>query len=490
MDSSLDRAQAFTTGANPGGYTLSSVDIRYEDTQGDDLAVSVCTVNNNTHPTTSCTPLMVPSTFPATTTARILEFTAPANTTLAANTTYTLLITSPGGENVELHVPDSNSEDTGGAAGWSIADAYHFKNAQNVWGTTSSRLAQIITIKGTADDLLVEVNFGTNSSHTVQVREHRDVRHRFSVFLSTSRYGPPDGNPQQQPLTIPLVVTHQGGATAADYTPGIPTSVTFAVGESEAAFFIRAIPDQTIETGESLRIDFGELPDGVRKGTWGPYETVEFVDGLVPSRATVTGTTLVLTYTKVLSSASAPFRSDFTVTVDNTRVEVDQVSVSGSVVTLTLTTAVESGQTVTLDYTQGANRIRDVEGNAAMSFTDWLVTNITGGGDTDPPGDGGGGIEPPVDGGGGGTPPPGGGGGGGGGGPRTSAPEVPRNLTAVGGDGQVVLTWEPPASDGGTAITDYEYRINQTGEWISIGSTDTTHTVTGLVIHNVISNCV
>ena len=74
-----------------------------------------------------------------------------------------------------------------------------------------------------------------------------------------------------------------------------------------------------------------------------------------------------------------------------------------------------------------------------------------------------------------------GGGGGGGGGPRTSAPEVPRNLTVVGGDGQVVLTWEAPASDGGTAITDYEVRINQTGEWISIGSTDTTHTVTGLV---------
>ena len=79
------------------------------------------------------------------------------------------------------------------------------------------------------------------------------------------------------------------------------------------------------------------------------------------------------------------------------------------------------------------------------------------------------------------TPPPnGGGGGGGGGGPRTSAPEVPRNLTAVGGDGQVVLTWEAPASDGGTAITDYKYRIDGKGRWISIGSTGTTYTVTGL----------
>ena len=65
--------------------------------------------------------------------------------------------------------------------------------------------------------------------------------------------------------------------------------------------------------------------------------------------------------------------------------------------------------------------------------------------------------------------------------PRTSAPGAPSNLTAVGGDGQVLLTWGAPASDGGTAVTDYEYRINRSDPWISIGSTGTTHTVTGLV---------
>ena len=75
----------------------------------------------------------------------------------------------------------------------------------------------------------------------------------------------------------------------------------------------------------------------------------------------------------------------------------------------------------------------------------------------------------------------GGGFGGGGGGPRTSAPGAPRNLTAVVGNGEVVLTWEAPASDGGAAITDYEYRIDRRNPWISIGSTNITHTVTGLV---------
>ena len=71
--------------------------------------------------------------------------------------------------------------------------------------------------------------------------------------------------------------------------------------------------------------------------------------------------------------------------------------------------------------------------------------------------------------------------GGGDGGPRETGPDAPTNLLVEGGDGQVTLTWEAPENDGGSAITDYEYRIDGKGDWISIGSTDTTHTVSGLV---------
>ena len=44
-----------------------------------------------------------------------------------------------------------------------------------------------------------------------------------------------------------------------------------------------------------------------------------------------------------------------------------------------------------------------------------------------------------------------------------------------------MLTWDAPASDGGSTITDYEYRIDRRNPWTSIGSTLTTHTLTGLV---------
>ena len=115
------------------------------------------------------------------------------------------------------------------------------------------------------------------------------------------------------------------------------------------------------------------------------------------------------------------------------------------------------------------------------AFQAWLATINFQGSVCVSGGDGGGGSGGGGTGGGGGGGGGGGfGGGGGGGGPTMSAPGAPSNLTAVVGDGQVVLSWDAPAGDGDAEITDYEYRINRSGPWIPIGSTDTTHTVTGL----------
>ena len=59
-------------------------------------------------------------------------------------------------------------------------------------------------------------------------------------------------------------------------------------------------------------------------------------------------------------------------------------------------------------------------------------------------------------------------------------PGTPTNLTVEAADGAVTLTWESPENDGDSPITDYEVRIDGKGRWIPIGSTLTTHTVTGL----------
>ena len=136
-----DRSQPFTTGAMVA--TLSSVEIISEDSQGHDLAVSLCTVNASNHPTSSCTALTPPSSFAAGT----LLFTDASNMRLAANTTYSLLVTSPGGEQVTLDATTSDNEDAGGATGWSIANTFDVKNASDVWVADNTSLR--ITIKGT-----------------------------------------------------------------------------------------------------------------------------------------------------------------------------------------------------------------------------------------------------------------------------------------------------------------------------------------------------
>lgn len=59
-----------------------------------------------------------------------------------------------------------------------------------------------------------------------------------------------------------------------------------------------------------------------------------------------------------------------------------------------------------------------------------------------------------------------------------AVPSMPLNFTAVGGNNQVVLSWQAPDSNGGLAITGYEIQTDG-GSWTPVGNV-LTYTVTGL----------
>ena len=107
------------------------------------------------------------------------------------------------------------------------------------------------------------------------------------------------------------------------------------------------------------------------------------VDDAAPtmSSTTVDGAVLKLTFGKALDGDSVPPASSFAVTVVGSTRAVDAVSVAGSAVTLTLSSAVTSGQTVTVGYTvptgAGAKPVQDVAGNRAASFANTEVKNLT-----------------------------------------------------------------------------------------------------------------
>ena len=119
------------------------------------------------------------------------------------------------------------------------------------------------------DDPEVVVSFGSSS---YEVLEGRTVR--VSVRLSA--------DPERE-VSIPLVRTHRGGASEADYS-GVPASITFGSGVTTRTFEFEAADDSEEDFGESVVLGFGRLPPGV---SGGGSATVSIQDDDTPPMAVI-----------------------------------------------------------------------------------------------------------------------------------------------------------------------------------------------------------
>lgn len=96
---------------------------------------------------------------------------------------------------------------------------------------------------------------------------------------------------------------------------------------------------------------------------------------------TVSGDALIIGYDEPLLASSVPNPGDFVATVQGVNRSISSVTIAGSGVQLLLSTPVESGDTVLLDYNRAAGReIKDTAGNLAPSFVDFDVENQTSAG--------------------------------------------------------------------------------------------------------------
>ena len=375
------RAQLFTTGPQSLGYAIGHILIdRALDVDEEFLGeVAIYTTDANGKPDLvdgHHATLILKRTYDY-----YWELAAPDGMVLEPTTTYALVFLGDGGTYPKMWTKDADAEDAPDE-GWSLADALLYRSGTSWVEDPAGRSLRIEIVGPRRVDL----------DPVVSIR-NRSIREDIGTAVLTVTLS----WPSRVSVSVPWSTSELDAVSPDDYTDGRGV-LTFAPGATEATISIPIADDAVQEDVESFAVTLGP-GEGYRAN---PSSNVAFAkildndgDELVPSRATVNGTTLILTYVEVLDSASTPGPSHFYVTADDNRVDVDQVSVGGSMVTLTLATAVQAGQTVTLDYVSGVgqNQIQDGEGNAAMSFTDWLVTNITGG------------TEPPVDGGGGGTEP-------------------------------------------------------------------------------------
>ena len=164
-NSTVRPAQEFTTGSGAGGYNLESVEVQVGSFSGTTSHISV-SINSKASgvPSSEVHALSRPAMIGTGT----QTFTAPANATLDASTTYFVVFSSTDSSTtLDLNLTSSNGEDTGGATGWSIGNSRRFFQT-GAWQTGGHAIK--IRVNGTAVDSTpptldsAEVNAATDVS--------------------------------------------------------------------------------------------------------------------------------------------------------------------------------------------------------------------------------------------------------------------------------------------------------------------------------------
>ena len=140
----LDHAQAFTTGSNSGGYTVTGIDIQLGSVGQPTRSYEVEFYTDvGGRPDASIGLLSGPATLTANS---VNSWTTTPGIDLAASTTYFIFIRGSSGSN-RLQNTHSNFEDAGGLSGWSIADQSFFEESlASLW--TQFAESKKIAVKG------------------------------------------------------------------------------------------------------------------------------------------------------------------------------------------------------------------------------------------------------------------------------------------------------------------------------------------------------
>ena len=149
-------AQAFTTGSNAHGYSLSDVILYlsdFNDTQGT-ARISIYSEADSGfggRPGSSLYVLTNPTSFTTDSTGTAHTFTAPGGATLDPDTTYFVVAEAPADGYFEIGATHTRREDTGGASGWSIGDRRYFQTNDHDWEPLSDNGYMMrIAVRGTA----------------------------------------------------------------------------------------------------------------------------------------------------------------------------------------------------------------------------------------------------------------------------------------------------------------------------------------------------
>ena len=308
---SRDHGQAFTTGNNSTGYSVTSVTIVSEDPNNDAIPLQICEVDGSVHPTTVCTDLTPPSSYPQ----GNLTYTVPTTTplTLDADTTYMLVFKAPPSGLLRVAATSSDGEDAASLTGFSIANAFQWYNTSNTWVIGNFSRAILITITGKVNQTAPGAPTGLSAT----ARGSDEINLSWTAPDSTGGSGitgykiesSSDAGSNWSNLVADTGNTNtayqHAGLSPGDtrhYRVSAINSVGTSAPSNTANATTATVTDTTAPTVTSItRQDPTSSPTKSDTLTWRVTfsETVESVD---PADFVITGTTATLTITAVTNS--------------------------------------------------------------------------------------------------------------------------------------------------------------------------------------------
>ncbi len=167
-------------------------------------------------------------------------------------------------------------------------------------------------------------------------------------------------------VTVPITVVNQDGATDDDYNA--PKSISIEAGETTKKFVVTPEDDDVDDDGESLRIEFGDLPDNLSPGT--TTETVvTIVDNDDPEVEVSFGQSAYDVAEGVSQAVTVNLSADPERTVEVPLTATNQGGASGADYSVPATVTFDSGETTkTITFAATQDAIDDDGESVVLGF--------------------------------------------------------------------------------------------------------------------------
>ena len=385
-----DVAQRFTTGSNPAGYTLSSIELRIR--TGSEPAGWIVKLFSGSANGTKVADFGTAAGIENNTTKNY-TFTPSGSVTLAKDTDYWVVLEGNSGE---WFSTDADDEDGASESDWSIRNVHESRGASQTGSFSDGLTAALIRVNGmknvpevTQVEVTSRPHAGTPGALEYGVGQKIQITVTFDVAVVVT------GDPEfaiRMGDTMNMIVTKHAAYVRGSGTTELVFEYTVLSGDRDTdgiwidADALDLDSDDKIRDGADNDADLahaqlGRQTDHKVDGSLTPDLTAPTVIG-----ADVNEQFLDITFDENLDTSSAPPSSAFTVKKtpagSNTAQRVIPVRsrIIENYVALTLPGDVLRADKFTVSYTKpstSSHRLKDAFDNEVASFTDLAVNNVT-----------------------------------------------------------------------------------------------------------------